>query len=218
MFEGAPDRLRSERSRIGLNQADFGKLAGVSKNTQMAYEAGSSPITLEYLARLANDIDVFFVTSGQRIEDTEAYQNIASNPASHDDVEISEIDLKYGMGATYLDNPITSEKRRFSRGWLRNFTRAAPEQLFWAVGDGDSMEPTIRSGEIILIDGSQTTPRMAEGIWAVALGEFGMVKRIHYAGDGQIQLLSDNSLIPPTNVAEDELHVIGRVVAVVRRL
>lgn len=133
-------------------------------------------------------------------------------------VEISEIDLRYGMGASYLDGPVTGEKRIFSRAWLRTFTRSAPEYLFWATGDGDSMEPTIRSGEVMLIDTAQKTMRVSEGIWAVAVGEIGMVKRIHVPGKGRIQLISDNGRIPPAEIAEDELHIIGRVVAVVRRL
>jgi phage repressor protein C with HTH and peptisase S24 domain len=190
----------------------------------MAYENASSPITLDYLTRTAAvGVDITYVLTGERSgAATSASRSPANVQVVDDDdlVEVAEIDLKYGLGATYLDNAFTSEKRRFSREWLRNFTRASPASLFWTIGDGDSMEPTIRSGEVILIDASQKTPRMSEGIWAVALGDFGMVKRIHYAGSERIELLSDNvSLqIPPIPVAEGELHVIGRVVAVVRRL
>ena len=133
-------------------------------------------------------------------------------------IEIKEIDLKYGMGASYLDLPVASESRVFSRTWLRNFTTAPPERLFWATGDGDSMEPTIRAGEIFLIDTSHRTPRMSDGIWALALGEIGMVKRLSFQGGGFIELHSDNPLVRPVPVSEDELHIIGRVIAVVRRL
>lgn len=133
-------------------------------------------------------------------------------------VEIEEVDLRYGMGATYLDIPIETEKRVFSRSWLRNFTRSAPEQLFWASGDGDSMEPTIRSGEIILIDTAQKTVRVSGSVWAVAIGEVGMIRRIHVPSKGRFQLISEHGNLPPTDVADDELHVIGRVIAVVRRL
>ena len=133
-------------------------------------------------------------------------------------VEIDEIDLRYGMGASYLDLPALPEKRVFSRAWLRSFTRSAPEQLFWAAGDGDSMEPTIRSGEIMLIDAAQKTMSMSEGIWAVAVGDVGMIKRLHVPGKGRVQLISDNGRIPAAEVAEDEVHIIGRVIAVVRRL
>ncbi|WP_052322142.1 XRE family transcriptional regulator [Novosphingobium sp. MBES04] len=216
MHESASDRLRAERKRLQLNQAELGKLAGVSKNTQMAYENGTSPITLDYLEKVAeHGADTTFIVTGlPKAKDV--------TPSVRDDediVELAEIDLRYGLGATFVDGPVQTEKRTFSRSWIRSFTQSPTQCLFWASGDGDSMEPTIRSGELILIDTSQKSPRMSEGIWAVALGDFGMIKRLHYAGPREgLKLVSDNALVPAISVAEDELHIIGRVVAVVRRL
>lgn len=80
------------------------------------------------------------------------------------------------------------------------------------------MEPTIRSGEVMLIDASQKMMSMSESIWAVAVGEVGMIKRLHVPGKGRVLLISDNDRIPPAEIAEEELHIIGRVIAVVRRL
>lgn len=228
--DDAASRLRNERKRLGLSQVDFGKLGGVSKNTQMAYENGASPITLDYLDRLSDHgVDLAFVATGRPSGGHQITVRNAGNdrrlpfhgaePDERPDlVEIDEIDLRYGLGATFVDGPVEAEKRVFSRSWLRLFTRARPESLFWTIGDGDSMEPTIRSGEIVLIDRSQDTIHMAEGIWAVTLGDFGMIKRVHSPDGQRIELRSDNQLIPPIAVAQDELHVIGRVVAVVRRL
>jgi len=133
-------------------------------------------------------------------------------------VELDQIDLRYGMGGTYTDGPVQVEKRAFSREWLRSITSTHPRHLFWATGDGDSMEPTIRSGEIVLIDRSQETPRIDDAIWAVVDGEIGMIKRMRHHSDGIVELLSDNHLVPPRRTADDELHIIGRVIAVVRRL
>lgn len=135
-----------------------------------------------------------------------------------DTVELDEIDLRYGLGGTFISGHISSEKRLFSRAWLRSVTSTAPEHLFWAVGDGDSMEPTIRTGEIILIDRSQITPHSGDGIWAIAFGEIGMVKRLRPMPDGSIDILSDNQVVPAVKAVDGEVHVIGRVIAVVRRL
>jgi phage repressor protein C with HTH and peptisase S24 domain len=135
-----------------------------------------------------------------------------------DTVELDQIDLRYGMGGTFADGPVEVERRPFSRTWLRSITSTAPRHLFWAIGDGDSMEPTIRSGEIILIDRSQDTPRMDDGIWAVTHSEIGMIKRLRHHPGGAVELLSDNQLVRPQTAVDGELHVIGRVIAVVRRL
>jgi transcriptional regulator with XRE-family HTH domain len=133
-------------------------------------------------------------------------------------VELDQVDLRYGMGGSYLDGPDVASKRAFSRALLRHLTPVPPENLFWALGDGDSMEPTIRSGDLILIDRSQQAPRMGDGIWAVAWGDIGMIKRLRPLPDGSVEIHSDNPLIPPAKAVDGELHVIGRVVAVVRRL
>lgn len=143
-------------------------------------------------------------------------------PPAHDRaddiVELDQIDLRYGMGGTYADGPVQIQRRAFSRGWLRSITSTAPHYLSWAVGDNDSMEPTIRSGEVVLIDRSQDSPRHDAGIWAVTYGEIGSIKRLRYCPDGTVELHSDNQLVRPQSAADDELHVIGRVIAVVRKL
>jgi len=140
------------------------------------------------------------------------------NRADGDTVQLDQIDLRYGMGGSFADSPVAVERRPFSRGWLRSITATAPRHLFWAIGDGDSMEPTIRSGEVILIDRSQDTPRMDDGIWAVTHGEIGMIKRLRHRPDGAVELHSDNHLVRPQTAVDGELHVIGRVIAVVRKL
>lgn len=203
-------------------------LTGISTSMLSDYGRGKTPGADKALAIAdALGVDLTWLLTGQGIAYLEDESGLEDRRAGFrgktielddDVVEISEIDLRYGLGGTYLDNPVSSEKRKFSREWLRQFTHTPPEHLFWTVGDGDSMEPTIRSGEVVLVDTSQTTPRMAEGIWAMAMGEIGMIKRLHFAGKGRIELLSDNKVIPPIVVGEDELHVVGRVVAVVRRL
>lgn len=133
-------------------------------------------------------------------------------------VELDEIDLRYGLGGTFLEGHISAEKRQFSRSWLQQLTRASVDSLYWARGDGDSMEPTIRSGEPILIDRSQDSPRLGDGIWVFAYGDIGMIKRLRPLPDGTVEIHSDNALVRPALASDGELHIIGRVIAVVRKL
>lgn len=199
---------------IGLSQPSIGRMiSGETRETGKLLElARVLKTTPEYLVGESNERDLPEVSEGRR-----AY---AAEPVEDADlVELDEVDLRYGLGGTYMDGPISVEKRPFSREWLRMIApQSSPSYLFWAVGDGDSMEPTIRSGEVILIDRSNLTPRMGEGIWALAWGDVGMVKRVRPRPDGSIELLSDNSSVPPIMASDEEVHVIGRVVAVVRRL
>lgn len=139
---------------------------------------------------------------------------------SDDLVEIAEIDLRYGLGGTFVDShdAIESEQRQFSRAWLQRVTDSPPALLFWARGQGNSMSPTIEDGEIVLIDRSQTSPLMDDLIFACALGEIGMIKRLRPRTD-HVKLLADNANVPDELAGpDDHLQIIGRVVAVVKKL
>lgn len=62
------ERLRAERTRLGLNQTDFAALAGVTKKTQMLYEAGERVPDTNYMAALGQaGADLYFIITGQKI-------------------------------------------------------------------------------------------------------------------------------------------------------
>jgi transcriptional regulator with XRE-family HTH domain len=62
------ERLRAERTRLGLNQTDFAALAGVTKKTQMLYEADERVPDANYMAAIAKGgADLYFIITGQRI-------------------------------------------------------------------------------------------------------------------------------------------------------
>lgn len=58
-------RLREERDRLGLNQTDFGAIAGVKRNAQMNYENGTRKPDADYLAAIASHgVDVGYLITG----------------------------------------------------------------------------------------------------------------------------------------------------------
>lgn len=62
-------RLKSERERIALNQTGFSEKVGVSRRTQVAYEAETSSPDITYL-RSAEELglDIYYVLTGERLE------------------------------------------------------------------------------------------------------------------------------------------------------
>lgn len=66
-MSGLGERLREERKRLGLSQADFGALGGVKANAQGKYEADERSPDSGYLEGLAAaGIDVLYVLTGKR--------------------------------------------------------------------------------------------------------------------------------------------------------
>lgn len=60
-------RLREERTRLGLNQADFAALAGAKKGAQLKWEKDESSPTGTFLAEFAQSgVDVMYVLTGKR--------------------------------------------------------------------------------------------------------------------------------------------------------
>jgi SOS-response transcriptional repressor LexA len=136
-------------------------------------------------------------------------------------VSIAAIDLNFGLGAAFMDSEIVEHEAStmlFPRDWLRSITRSPPERLYWAKGLGNSMEPTIGDGDVILIDRSAAGSTFGDLYWAIAYGQTGMIKRLRPMPDGSVKILSDNPNVPPELAHDGELHVFGRVIAVVRRI
>lgn len=61
------DRLKEERKRIGLNQTVFGKIGGVSKTSQLNYEASDRSPDVDYWQAIAEaGADVQYILTGLR--------------------------------------------------------------------------------------------------------------------------------------------------------
>jgi transcriptional regulator with XRE-family HTH domain len=61
------ERLKEERNRLGLSQAKIGDIAGVTKNSQINYEANKRSPDSAYLAKIAEiGADVNYILTGIR--------------------------------------------------------------------------------------------------------------------------------------------------------
>ena len=98
---------------------------------------------------------------------------------------------------------------RFSARGLRD-QGPVPGWLSALAVTGDSMEPTLRDGDEILVDRARRPVR--DGIHVVRLDETLLVKRLETGRPGRIALLSDNQAYRPIEVEPGDVQVIGRVV------
>ncbi len=98
---------------------------------------------------------------------------------------------------------------RFAARWMRE-QGLDPTMLSAIIVAGDSMEPTLRDGDEILVD---RTPRpWRDGIHMVRAGDALLVKRLDTGRPGTLALVSDNPAYRAIELAPDEVQVIGRVV------
>lgn len=106
----------------------------------------------------------------------------------------------------------------FDRRTLRALTGGRVEGLSVIGVHGDSMAPTFRDGDDILVDGSPDGRRLRDGIYVLRIAGELVVKRIAIKPSG-FDILSDNRDYPPWPACRPEdVDVIGRVVWTGRRV
>lgn len=133
-------------------------------------------------------------------------------------VPIAVIDLQYGMGAAYIDNPVAEDLQYFPRWFIEAITSSPPQQLTLAQPQGDSMEPTIRGGgDFVIIDRSERAVRSQDVIWAFTVGDIGMIKRLRVRGR-RVLIQSDNPNVSDDEADVEEVNIVGRVIFVGRRV
>ncbi|MEO6717111.1 MAG: S24 family peptidase [Novosphingobium sp.] len=98
---------------------------------------------------------------------------------------------------------------RFSARWLRS-QGLDPAMLSAIAVTGDSMEPTLRDGDEILVDRAPRTRR--DGIHVVRIDDAVLVKRLDMGRPGAIALISDNPAYRQLELPPQAVEVIGRVV------
>lgn len=62
--KGFGARLKQERQRCGMTQAEFAKLAGVSRASQANYEQEVRVPDLHYLAAILSTVDIDYIVAG----------------------------------------------------------------------------------------------------------------------------------------------------------
>lgn len=154
------------------------------------------------------------------LEADQQHTSLDEIAAEHGLAFIEEIDLALGMGATYLSGgePEVRGLVPFRAEWLKDIFRGSMQSLKVVRGSGDSMEPTIRNGDFVLIDTSHQRIDDQDVVWAVAYGELGMIRRVRSMPGGGYLLMPDNSVVRPIEAHDGEMVVLGKVIWIGRRM
>lgn len=124
--------------------------------------------------------------------------------------------LSAGGGSLEVESA-TIETLPFRQEWL--LRKGNPDRMVLMNVAGDSMEPSIMSGDTVLVDQSHNEARLGE-LYAFGYEDAILVKRL-VKENGDLQLQSDNPAYAPIIIRGDEsgmLRVIGKVVWMCRTL
>lgn len=103
----------------------------------------------------------------------------------------------------------------FRKEWIKRKGEASGMVLIKVAGD--SMEPTLLAGDLVLVDRGRNYFDPQGGIYAIALDDIIMVKRIQILND-QVRVISDNKKYEVFEVPADQVKINGKVIWFAREL
>ena len=189
-----------------MTQDAFALLLGLKPSKIRDIEAGRQRINDQFISRLVEHIhvDLNWLFSSDDGEDGSQYvhavignseliaapqsEGYVSNEEELGRVRLHDVQASAGAGQLARDGQILSEIG-FPMSWLSRHGISATRATLIYV-DGDSMEPTIAHGSMVLVDHNRTSLRRKR-VYAFREGDALFVKRLERVGD-QIIVLSDN--------------------------
>lgn len=120
--------------------------------------------------------------------------------------------VKVREGESIVGHKVISEWL-FPSPYLRHELRANPGKTVVLEVIGDSMSPTLESGDRVLVDTSYQRPN-PDGIYVIDDGDGPMVKRVQLvrpSNPEQIRIISDNKNQEPYSRLLSDIRIVGRV-------
>jgi len=217
---GNPDLIRNiKRGRSdslrGHSLLKLASLLGVSASWLMTGESGHIS-SEEVAAGLSNQ---------QEPEDMgatalEAYRGRIPGAIPENDARAGAGDGSVGdhevvtlqRGDAYVGHKVLSEWT-FPPAFLRHELRVQPGGIMILEVVGDSMSPSLQSGDRVIIDTAHARP-VPDGIYVIDEGDGPMVKRlqlIRRSAPAEVRVISDNQHHEPYTLRLEDVRIIGRV-------
>lgn len=228
------ERLKQERERLGMTQPAFAEAAGAAKRTLIEWEKGTtSPNSVQLSALSSVGVDVYYVLTGEpnlflagNESKTEKREPVARptevlDKAPDGFILVPRYDVTGSMGNGHvIHSEQVVDHLAFRAEWVRTELGTSPNNLVLISAVGDSMEPTLRAHDLLLIDRSVLNVKQ-DSIYAFAVDGELRVKRIQRLFDGSLIIKSDNPGYTTETLTPDQaetINIIGRVVWSGRRM
>lgn len=126
-------------------------------------------------------------------------------------IDVYDVHASAGNGAIVEAEEVI-DRLSFPVDYLRRVTKTAPKHLAIIGVKGDSMEPTLRDDDVVMLDATKCSLDY-DGLFVLRWGDALHVKRIGRARSDSVRIISDNaSIYPPVEIPREEIHVVGKVI------
>jgi repressor LexA len=208
------ERIKEARIRKGLTQEELANLLGYKSKSSVAHIENGRDIPRTMVVKLAEVLDTTPSYLMGWDDPAPVREPLSATPFHPDQMTPIPVIGKVAAGYTCL-----------AEQYIEGYALADPESMtdgyeyFWLRVTGDSMEPDIQEGDLVLVRVQET---VESGDCAVVLvdEEDGLVKNIEIGRD-HVTLYSKNPSYPPrVFVREDanRVRIVGKVVELKRAI
>jgi phage repressor protein C with HTH and peptisase S24 domain len=225
--------LKRYRERLKITLAEMAATLGVSTTTIVNYETGKRMPDIDFLIDFAGATgEDFLYWLGLRVGENRSaaakeikarLDAVSPSEGRTGDafVSLPLYDIKDAANAALASGHgrVADEMLQFSTTWIERELNAAPADLFLIYMDDESMEPTLRPGDTILLDRRAAKPDR-EGVYILQMNGVPMVKRLQILPGGIVKVVSDNPAYETfttrlSDINGQDFAILGRVVWVV---
>lgn len=206
------ERLNNLRKQTDLSVTDIARATGVTRAAADKWFKGTSVPSDERVEALSS---LFRVTPAYI-----KYGDVVMESCQTLDVSPTEISIPLltisgscGDGGNCTDIGLV-KMIRVEEEWLRKNAVGSYDRRYLHVitASGDSMNPTIESGDFVIVDSSQKRVTR-DGIYVLEYSGSVFIKRVQIFPGDHASILSDNPRYKPYDIDDlDQLHVIGRCI------
>jgi transcriptional regulator with XRE-family HTH domain len=230
------------RQARGMSRSELVRLSGISKQQLSRLENGLIRLRLDHLKPFASHLGyspeqilLWGRFPGAGASHIESSDVLREEPGQDEPLgpplgQVPELDTRAGLGGGGMparevrkegrhSDPIKSEGWIFPTSFVREQLHTSAARLLVLDTNGDSMAPTILSGERVIVDTGHRTPT-PDGLYAIR-DTFGciVVKRLQVtrtAKPTSVKIISDN----PNHASEEaplaDIEVVGKVLSCIK--
>ena len=192
-------RLTELRNIKNMSQKELSQKSGLSQSYIAMLEKGERNLNYKTMQQLAQALNI------------NPQDLISNTPVNSDSISIKIIDAVAccGTGIEALhENIIGTWDIPLQK--YRDFSTAKPENVYMLQVEGDSMSPTLNSGDWALADTSQNYIS-SDGLYLIRMASGLAVKRIQ-SGLNDITIKSDNPAYKDITASVGEITIIGKII------
>lgn len=216
-----------------LSNVKLARTLGLSTSTVDSYRRGIKMPKLETFAFIQNSykisLDWIINGRGDKFIDgryggppTDAW---AQYPAAHyyadpDALPADEFVFVPQMVGTARNGALapdgaTELRIAFRRDWIAR--KGLPQNMTLIKVQGDSMEPTLLTGDLVMVDESVNAATRG-GLFAITMYQEILIRRIQPLMDSKLLVISDNQKYTTIEINAEDIHINGKVIWFAREL